>query len=168
MSKKLFTEEQLAVLRQNPYVYSVSPGRLSLTKNFKEIFFSEYRQGISPRMILENHGFNIKVLGVRRVWSISLHSETIVHSDQGCHYTSHKFQDLLFDKNLRQSMSRRGNCWDIYLFWVYKILTNYKTANFMTEISGYTTCFSIQFTTYSYENVLSAIPTTNSSISSIL
>ena len=73
MSKKLFTEEQLAVLRQNPYVYSVSPGRLSLTKNFKEIFFSEYRQGISPRMILENHGFDIKVLGDRRVWSISLH-----------------------------------------------------------------------------------------------
>ena len=73
MSKKLFTEEQLAVLRQNPYVYSVSPGRLSLTKNFKEIFFSEYRQGISPRMILENHGFDIKVLGERRVWSISLH-----------------------------------------------------------------------------------------------
>lgn len=43
---------------------------------------------------------------------ISLQSETIVHSDQGCHYTSHKFINLLYDRNLRQSMSRRGNCWD--------------------------------------------------------
>lgn len=43
---------------------------------------------------------------------ISLHAETIVHSDQGCHYTSHSFINILYDKKLRQSMSRRGNCWD--------------------------------------------------------
>lgn len=43
---------------------------------------------------------------------ISLHAETIIHSDQGCHYTSHKFINILYDNKLRQSMSRRGNCWD--------------------------------------------------------
>lgn len=43
---------------------------------------------------------------------VSLQAETIIHSDQGCHYTSHKFINILFDKKLRQSMSRRGNCWD--------------------------------------------------------
>ena len=43
---------------------------------------------------------------------ISLQAETIIHSDQGCHYTSYKFINIVHDKNLRQSMSRRGNCWD--------------------------------------------------------
>lgn len=43
---------------------------------------------------------------------VSLQAETIIHSDQGCHYTSHKFINILYDKKLRQSMSRRGNCWD--------------------------------------------------------
>lgn len=43
---------------------------------------------------------------------ISLHAETIVHSDQGCHYTSYSFVNLLKDQNLRRSMSRKGNCWD--------------------------------------------------------
>lgn len=43
---------------------------------------------------------------------ISLNQETILHSDQGCHYTSYKFIELLRDKKLRQSMSRKGNCWD--------------------------------------------------------
>lgn len=43
---------------------------------------------------------------------ISLDAETLVHSDQGCHYTSKKFRQILKDNNLRQSMSRRGNCWD--------------------------------------------------------
>ena len=49
--------------------------------------------------LVENHG-------------ISLHAETIVHSDQGCHYTSYSFINILKDKKLRQSMSRKGNCWD--------------------------------------------------------
>lgn len=43
---------------------------------------------------------------------IDLSAETLIHSDQGCHYTSHKFIEIVKDAGLRQSMSRRGNCWD--------------------------------------------------------
>ena len=43
---------------------------------------------------------------------IDLHKETIIHSDQGSHYTSVTFIRLLKDHEIRQSMSRRGNCWD--------------------------------------------------------
>ncbi|MDE6456886.1 MAG: IS3 family transposase [Dysosmobacter sp.] len=43
---------------------------------------------------------------------VSLSGETILHSDQGCHYTCVKFIQLLKNNALRQSMSRRGNCWD--------------------------------------------------------
>lgn len=34
------------------------------------------------------------------------------HSDQGCHYTSELFRQTLRQCGIRQSMSRRGNCWD--------------------------------------------------------
>lgn len=44
--------------------------------------------------------------------SISLQAETLINSDQGCHYTSHKFIQIIKDADLRQSMSRRANCWD--------------------------------------------------------
>lgn len=50
-------------------------------------------------ILIEKHGIDIT-------------TETIIHSDQGCHYTSCSFIQLLKDKKLRQSMSRRGNCWD--------------------------------------------------------
>ena len=50
-------------------------------------------------ILIEDHG-------------ISLDSETLIHSDQGCHYTSKKFRQIIKDSGLRQSMSRRGNCWD--------------------------------------------------------
>ena len=43
---------------------------------------------------------------------IELTKETLIHSDQGCHYTSSSFIQLVNDKELRQSMSRKGNCWD--------------------------------------------------------
>lgn len=50
-------------------------------------------------LLVKNHG-------------ISLSKETIIHSDQGTHYTSLEFIQLVKNNDLRQSMSRRGNCWD--------------------------------------------------------
>lgn len=42
---------------------------------------------------------------------VSLKKETIIHSDQGCHYTCVKFIQLVKSSGLRQSMFRKGNCW---------------------------------------------------------
>lgn len=40
-------------------------------------------------------------------------SGVLFHSDQGSHYTSEKFADAIADcEGMKQSMSRRGNCWD--------------------------------------------------------
>ena len=40
-------------------------------------------------------------------------SGVLFHSDQGTHYTSKKFADALAScKDMKQSMSRKGNCWD--------------------------------------------------------
>jgi putative transposase len=38
--------------------------------------------------------------------------DVMFHSDQGCHYTSRKYRQLLWRYQIKQSMSRRGNCWD--------------------------------------------------------
>lgn len=47
-----------------------------------------------------------------REHGISLNAETLINSDQGFHYTSYRFIQIVKDANLRQSMSRRANCWD--------------------------------------------------------
>ena len=44
--------------------------------------------------------------------NVKLAEDAFVHSDQGVHYTSPIFQNLLKKYGLKQSMSRRGNCWD--------------------------------------------------------
>lgn len=76
MNRKLFTEEQQLLLRQNPYIFSVTDTRITLTKEFKELFMTAYKAGESPRKILEDHGFDINIIGERRIWSISNHIRT--------------------------------------------------------------------------------------------
>ena len=65
-----------------------------LSENLKVDFVLQ-----TVEQLLENHG-------------ISLSKETIIHSDQGAHYSSRSFIEIVNNYNLRQSMSRRGNCWD--------------------------------------------------------
>uniref|UniRef100_UPI0026F01D72 IS3 family transposase n=1 Tax=Phascolarctobacterium succinatutens TaxID=626940 RepID=UPI0026F01D72 len=43
---------------------------------------------------------------------VDFSQETMSHSDQGVHYTSYKFIEIVENAELRRSMSRRGNCWD--------------------------------------------------------
>jgi putative transposase len=43
---------------------------------------------------------------------VKLTKGTIIHSDQGAHYTSPIYQKKVKKMGLNQSMSRRGNCWD--------------------------------------------------------
>jgi len=42
----------------------------------------------------------------------ALHPEVIFHSDQGMHYTHPKIRHLIKKAGFKQSMSRKGNCWD--------------------------------------------------------
>lgn len=42
----------------------------------------------------------------------SIHPEAIFHSDQGMHYTHPRTRQLIANAGFKQSMSRRGNCWD--------------------------------------------------------
>lgn len=73
MSRKFFTEEEMATLRQNPYVYSVSPTVVILTKAFKEIFYAEYQQGAYPRAIFEKYGLTADLLGKSRLTGMAQH-----------------------------------------------------------------------------------------------
>ncbi len=65
-----------------------------LSRNLKEEFVLQ-----TFRNVHEEHGDELS-------------ATTMVHSDQGAHYTAVRFSKLLADMNLIRSMSRRANCWD--------------------------------------------------------
>lgn len=72
----------------------------------KQVLAYTVSQSLAVDFVLETVNMLIRDHGV------SLSGGAILHSDQGFHYTSISFRQLLKDKKLRQSMSRRGNCWD--------------------------------------------------------
>lgn len=65
---------------------------------------------LSARITLSIATDSIEALVKQR--RLKLHKDAFIHSDQGSHYTSPRYQELLKKKGLGQSMSRRGNCWD--------------------------------------------------------
>lgn len=66
----------------------------------------------------------------------TLDNETIVHSDQGSHYTSYAFIQKLEEEDFIQSMSRRGNCWDNS---PQESFFGHMKDEIHKEVSGYTT-----------------------------
>lgn len=73
MSVRLFTSEELVKLRNNPYTYKATPAQLRFTAAFKELFWNEYNNGILPRKIIENCGYDPDMLGVSRINGILFH-----------------------------------------------------------------------------------------------
>lgn len=74
-----------------------------------------YTKQILAYVVSDSLQENFVLETVRRLirdHGITLTQETVLHSDQGCHYTSIQFIELVKSKRLRQSMSRKGNCWD--------------------------------------------------------
>ena len=72
----------------------------------KEVLSYVLSQSLKVDFVLET------VRKLIRDHGLTLDDKTMIHSDQGAHYTSINFRELVSDLNLRQSMSRRGNCWD--------------------------------------------------------
>lgn len=69
MTKKIFTEKEIKALSGNPYVKSVSSKGITYSEEFKHIFITENEKGKLSRQIFEECGFDIDVIGIKRVES---------------------------------------------------------------------------------------------------
>lgn len=67
MSKKIFTENEIAILSKNKFVKKVSCKGITYTDEFKRLFIMENQNGKFPRQIFEECGFDIDILGLNRV-----------------------------------------------------------------------------------------------------
>jgi putative transposase len=67
MSKITFTDKEVKQLQQNPNVQRVSNLAITYTDDFKNKFIDEYLAGKLPRQIFEENGFNVDVLGIKRI-----------------------------------------------------------------------------------------------------
>ncbi|MCA1321160.1 IS3 family transposase [Bacillus tianshenii] len=80
---------------------------------------------------------------------------SLIHSDQGTHYTHPDFQKLVKKIGLRQSMSRRGNCWDNApqesFFGHFKDETYIKPCTTLEELKHEIKQYMIYYNNYRYQ-----------------
>ncbi|WP_341300671.1 HTH domain-containing protein [Lysinibacillus sp. FSL H8-0500] len=66
-SKRLFSSKQMEQLQKNPNVLKVSERTITYADAFKSQFIDEYVAGKTPRQIFEEYGFEVEMLGMKRI-----------------------------------------------------------------------------------------------------
>jgi putative transposase len=81
--------------------------------------------------------------------------DALIHSDQGVHYTHPDFQKSVRKLGLRQSMSRRGNCWDNApqesFFGHFKDEATIKACTTLEELKKEIKQYMIYYNRYRYQ-----------------
>lgn len=67
MPRNYFTDEQMEILKESPYVKQVSRANVVFTEEFKAEFMRLYNQGIGPTDIIRQFGIDPKILGILRI-----------------------------------------------------------------------------------------------------
>eukprot|EP01156_Anaeramoeba_ignava_P021725 Anaeramoba_ignava/c19619_g1_i1.p2 GENE.c19619_g1_i1~~c19619_g1_i1.p2 ORF type:complete len:132 (+),score=14.62 c19619_g1_i1:96-491(+) len=67
MSKRDFSEDEIAKLRSNEYVEKVSKQSIKYTLEFKKEFWKRYQGGQTPKSILIDLGFDLEIINRERI-----------------------------------------------------------------------------------------------------
>ena len=67
MGRGNFTKTEMETLLRNPYVADVNEKSISYSTEFKFLFMDEYIKGKRPTQIFRDAGFDIGVLGSKRI-----------------------------------------------------------------------------------------------------
>lgn len=80
---KQFTMDEIKILKQNPYTKNVTGNYIRFTVEFKEKFLEMRKEGMLPRNIIKQLGYDINILGEARINGISQHIKEQARSADG-------------------------------------------------------------------------------------
>jgi putative transposase len=142
LTARLMTEANLASRQRRRHPYrsrgvEAFVARNLLERNFEPTAINQVWCGDVTSLMVGKRWYHLAVvidLFARRIvgWAFSLindanlvsralamavevrgrHTGLMFHSDQGCQYTSQRFQSELLEHGITPSMSRMGQCWD--------------------------------------------------------
>ena len=105
MSKKIFTSEEIENLSQNKYVKKISNKAITYTNEFKIHFIAKFNNGKSPRLIFKEAGFNINIIGLKRIecesdrWKKAYNKNGVLGLDDTRHNNSGRPRDRELTKD---------------------------------------------------------------------
>lgn len=64
---KKFSDEEVQILKDNKYTYSITHNYIRLTAEFKQLFLDKLNGGFTPMEAIVKFGYDPKILGYKRV-----------------------------------------------------------------------------------------------------
>ena len=109
MGRGLLTTEEIRILKKNPYVTAVNGSRITYSEDFKRYFVREYFSGKKPVRIFEDAGFDVKILGNKRIERCSARwreanaagslGEKYENND---YYNKHENERMILERTIRE------------------------------------------------------------------
>lgn len=65
-AKRKFTLDEIRILESNKYTLYATEDRIVHTKEFKETYWKMYNEGMPPRTIIKELGYDVDILGKKR------------------------------------------------------------------------------------------------------
>jgi hypothetical protein len=85
MPKKLFTSQEIEILRENPYTLSVTEETIRFTLPFKQEYWRRHTLGQSATHIFIELGYDINILSKGRIYAFASHLKKEAASPVGLH-----------------------------------------------------------------------------------
>ena len=83
-----YTKKQQEELMKNKYTFKVQKDRIFFTKEFKQLFWTKYQAGVSPRKAIEELGYDLKYFNQNQIDNLVQHlrKKSIAGEDfpEGC------------------------------------------------------------------------------------
>lgn len=83
MTNKRFTQEEIDVIKQNPYVVSVCSTKIIYSLAFKKYVLEQSQNGLSSIEIFQKAGFDPEMLGKPRMYAALKHFKREAASPEG-------------------------------------------------------------------------------------
>jgi len=80
-----FSDEEILILRNNPYTFSVSRKRFTLTLEGKKFVLKLHEEGFNYRQIMEELGYDPEMLGLQRAKNLVRYTRREAESELGLH-----------------------------------------------------------------------------------
>lgn len=78
-----YSKKELKKLNENPYTLKATKNKISHTAEFKQVFWTKYQAGESPRKILIDLGYEPTMFGQKRIDSLVQHIKKQALSGNG-------------------------------------------------------------------------------------
>ena len=83
MAKKPLNAEEIAELRESPFILSIISGRINFTPEFKQLAYCQLINGKSMREIFEENGIDPEILGPSRIYGFAEKLRTKADREEG-------------------------------------------------------------------------------------